>query len=38
MSDYEIYTFISSRTPPTFDEEPILRATLQDLNRAKLED
>jgi ATP-dependent DNA helicase RecG len=37
MSDYEIYSFISSRTQPTFDEEPVLRATLQDLDRAKLE-
>ena len=37
MSDYEIYSFISSRTQPTFDEKPVLRATLQDLDRAKLE-
>ena len=37
MSDYEIYSFISSRTQPTFDEEPVLRATMQDLDRAKLE-
>jgi len=37
MSDYEIYSFISSRTQPTFDEEPVLRATLHDLDRAKLE-
>ena len=37
MSDYEIYSFMSSRTQPTFDEEPVLRATLQDLDRAKLE-
>lgn len=38
MSDYEIYSFISSRTQPKFDEEPILRATLEDLDRAKLEE
>ncbi len=41
MSDYEIYSFISSRTQrtqPKFDEEPVLRATLEDLDRAKLED
>ena len=25
MSDYEIYSFMSSRTQPTFDEEPVLR-------------
>ncbi len=37
MSDYEIYSFISSRTQPTFDEEPVLRATMQDLDKAKLE-
>ncbi|HOV52660.1 MAG TPA: putative DNA binding domain-containing protein [Methanothrix sp.] len=37
MSDYEIYSFISSRTQPTFDEEPVLRATLHDLDRAKHE-
>jgi len=37
MSDYEIYSFMSSRTQPTFDEEPVLRATLQDLDRTKLE-
>ncbi len=38
MSDYEIYSFISSRTQPKFDEEPISRATLEDLDRAKLEE
>jgi ATP-dependent DNA helicase RecG len=38
MSDYEIYSFMSSRTQPMFDEEPILRATLPDLDRAKLEE
>jgi ATP-dependent DNA helicase RecG len=38
MSDYEIFSFISSRTQPMFDEGPTLRATLQDLDRAKLEE
>ena len=38
MSDYEIFSFISSRTQPMFDEEPILRAMLQDLDRVKLEE
>jgi len=38
MSDYEIFSFISSRTQPMFDEEPTPRATLQDLDRAKLEE
>ena len=37
MSDYEIYSFISSRTQPKFDAEPILEATLEDLDRGKLE-
>ena len=38
MSDYEIYSFISSRTQPKFDDEPILEATLEDLDRGKLEE
>jgi len=36
MSDYEIYSFISSCTQPKFDAEPILEATLEDLDRGKL--
>jgi len=36
MSDYEIYSFISSRTQPKFDAEPILEATQEDLDRGKL--
>jgi ATP-dependent DNA helicase RecG len=38
MSDYEIYSFISSRTQPKFDAQPILEATLDDLDRGKLEE
>lgn len=38
MSDYEIFSYVSSRTQPKFDEEPILDATLEDLDRAKLEE
>jgi ATP-dependent DNA helicase RecG len=38
MSDYEIYSFISSRTQPKFDAEPILEATREDLDRGKLEE
>ncbi len=38
MSDYEIFSYMSSRTQPRFDEELIFRATLEDLDRAKLED
>ncbi len=37
MSDYEIFGFISSHTQPKFDEEPVLEATLDDLDRTKLE-
>ena len=38
MSDYEIYSFISSRTQPKFDAEPIIEATLDDLDKSKLDD
>ncbi|MHB8119603.1 MAG: ATP-binding protein [Methanothrix sp.] len=38
MSDYEIYSFISSRTQPKFDAQPLLEATLEDLDRGKLEE
>ncbi len=38
MSDYEIYSFISSRTQPKFDSEAISEATLEDLDRGKLEE
>jgi ATP-dependent DNA helicase RecG len=38
MSDYEIYSFISSRTQPKFDAEPILEAALEDLDRSRLDE
>ena len=38
MSDYEIYSFISSHTQPKFDAEPILEAVLDDLDMGKLEE
>lgn len=38
MVDYEIFGYISARTQPTFDEEPIRDATMEDLDRNKLED
>lgn len=38
MSDYEIYSFISSRAQPKYDAEPILEAALDDLDRGKLEE
>ncbi|MFN3331723.1 MAG: ATP-binding protein [Caldilinea sp.] len=37
MTDYEVFGYISARTQPAFDEEPILGGTLADLNRAALE-
>ncbi|MBL7038096.1 MAG: putative DNA binding domain-containing protein [Pirellulaceae bacterium] len=36
MSDYEIFTYISSRGQPTDDEERIADATLDDLDAVKL--
>lgn len=38
MSDYEIFSYLSSRTQPIFDEEPIRAATLDDLSREKLDE
>lgn len=38
MSDYEIYSFVSSRTQPKFDAGPIIEATLEDLDEGKLEE
>jgi ATP-dependent DNA helicase RecG len=38
MTDYEIFGYVSSRAQPTFDEEPVRDATLDDLDRARLED
>jgi len=37
MTDYEIFGYVSSRTQPTFDEELVIEATFEDLNREKLE-
>jgi ATP-dependent DNA helicase RecG len=38
MTDYEIFGFLSSRTQPNFDEEQVTKATLEDLDRTKLEE
>ncbi|MCI0694401.1 putative DNA binding domain-containing protein [candidate division KSB1 bacterium] len=38
MTDYEIFGYVSARTQPTFDEEPIRDATIENLDRLKLED
>jgi len=38
MTDYEIFGYVSARLQPTFDEEPVRDAILDDLDRMKLED
>ena len=38
MTDYEVFGYVSARTQPTFDGEPVRDATLEDLDRVKLED
>jgi ATP-dependent DNA helicase RecG len=38
MTDYEIFGYVSSRMQATFDEEPVRDATMDDLDRVKLED
>ncbi len=38
MTDYEIFGYVSSRTQAKFDEEIVEGATIDDLDRAKLED
>lgn len=36
MTDYEIFGYVSAQSQPTFDEEPIPEATLDDLDKEKL--
>jgi ATP-dependent DNA helicase RecG len=38
MSGYEVFSYLSARAQPTFDEEPVREAVLQDLDRARLEE
>lgn len=38
MTDYEIFTYVSSREQPTFDQEPVSDATVEDLDRDLLEE
>ena len=38
MTDYEIFGYVSARTQPTFDEDPIHNATAEDLDGEKIED
>ena len=37
MTDYEVFGYVSAQNQPTFDEEPIGEATLDDLDREKLD-
>ncbi|HEY3309047.1 MAG TPA: ATP-binding protein [Desulfuromonadaceae bacterium] len=36
MTDYEIFGYVSAQSQPTFDEEPIKEAALEDLDKEKL--
>ncbi len=38
MTDYEIFTYVSSRGQPTFDQEPVRDATLEALDRDLVEE
>jgi ATP-dependent DNA helicase RecG len=38
MTDYEIFGYVSGRTQPTFDEDPVRDAVFDDLERPKLEE
>ena len=38
MSGYEIFSYLTARAQPTFDEEPVAEATLADLDRERLEE
>jgi ATP-dependent DNA helicase RecG len=37
MTDYEIFGYVSARTQPTYDEEPITQATIDDLDQAAID-
>ena len=38
MSGYEVFSYLTACTQPTFDEEPVAEATLADLDRERLEE
>jgi ATP-dependent DNA helicase RecG len=38
MTDYEIFGYVSARTQPTFEEEAVANASLDDLDRKRIED
>lgn len=37
MTDYEIFGYASARSQPVFDQEPVIDASLKDLDQGKLE-
>ncbi len=37
MTDYEIFTYVSSRSQPMFDQEPVKAATLDDLDAGRVQ-
>ena len=38
MSGYEVFSYLSARAQPTYDEEPVREAALEDLDRERLEE
>ena len=38
MTDYEIFGYVSARTQPEFDKEPVREATLDDLDEERVKD
>jgi ATP-dependent DNA helicase RecG len=38
MSGYEVFSYLTARAQPTFDEEPVAEAALADLDRERLEE
>ncbi len=38
MSSYEVFSYLTARAQPTFDEEPVIEATIADLDRERLEE
>jgi ATP-dependent DNA helicase RecG len=38
MSGYEVFSYLTARAQPTFDDEPVIEATIADLDRERLEE
>lgn len=38
MNSYEVFSYLTARAQPTFDEEPVIEATIADLDRERLEE